>query len=151
MVKNKIHPLNMAMQAGKIKSIFPASNLSFNQNELTWKHTITPSPLSDQYEIKISYIRGKNPNVYVVNPKLTLYPGEDKLPHVYDTKKQWLCIYYRKASEWRSDMHIADTVIPWTSEWLLHYECWLATGIWNGGGIHHESEAEKQANKLKNE
>lgn len=150
MVKNKIHPLNMAMQAGKIKSIFPACSLSYNQNELTWKHTITPSPLSAQYEIKISYIRGENPNVYVVNPKLELYPGEVKLPHVYNTSKQWLCIYYRKASEWRSDMYIADTVIPWTSEWLLHYECWLATGIWHGGGIHHESEEKKQANKQKN-
>ena len=31
---------------------------------------------------------------------------------------------------------IADTIIPWTSEWLLHYEIWVATGIWHGGGIH---------------
>ena len=29
---------------------------------------------------------------------------------------------------------IADTIIPWTQEWLLHYEIWLATGEWCGGG-----------------
>lgn len=30
---------------------------------------------------------------------------------------------------------ISDTIIPWTSEWLLHYEYWVLTGIWQGGGI----------------
>lgn len=140
----KIHSLNMALQAGKIKSLFPASAPSFNQNSLIWKYTLVPSPLSCSYEIKLSYVIGKHPNVYVVSPTLALYPGETKLKHVYDTKKQWLCIYYRKSREWNCSMHIADTVIPWTCEWLLHYECWLATGVWHGGGIHNVSEAEKQ-------
>lgn len=151
MGNNIIHPLNMGAQAGKIKSLFPLSNLLYNQNRLTWKCIITPSPLSISYEIKISYVRGENPNIYVLNPKLALYPGEAKLPHVYDTKKQWLCIYYRKAREWKSNMTIADTVIPWTCEWLLHYECWLGTGKWHGGGIHNVSEAEKQKQETNEE
>jgi hypothetical protein len=46
-------------------------------------------------------------------------------------------------------MPIIDTIIPWTSEWLLHYECWLATGKWHGGGIHHETEIEKQIENKK--
>lgn len=33
-------------------------------------------------------------------------------------------------------MHLWETVIPWTSEWLLHYEVWLATGDWHGRGEH---------------
>jgi len=143
----KIHRLNMALQAGKIKSLFPASNLSFNQNHLTWKYTLVPSPLSFVYEIKLSYMIGEHPNVYIVSPTLALYPGETKLKHVYDTKKQWLCLYYRKGREWNSSMFLADTVIPWTCEWLLYYEFWLATGTWHGGGIHLETEAEKQADK----
>ena len=34
------------------------------------------------------------------------------------------------------DMTIAKTILPWTSEWLVHYQLWLATGEWHGGGIH---------------
>lgn len=142
----KIHPLNMALQAGKIKSLFPAYPPSFNQNGLTWKCTLTPSPLSASYEVSLLYTREAQPNVYVVNQTLELFPGKTKLPHVYDTKKQWLCLYYRKGREWNSGMLIADTVIPWTCEWLLHYECWAATGTWHGGGISHETEAESQSN-----
>lgn len=32
---------------------------------------------------------------------------------------------------------IADTLVPWASEWLLFYELWLATdGQWLGEGEH---------------
>ena len=31
-------------------------------------------------------------------------------------------------------MLMVDTTVPWTSEWLLNYEIWLATGTWYGGG-----------------
>lgn len=33
---------------------------------------------------------------------------------------------------------IANTIIPWTIEWLYYYELWLATGEWLGGGDHPE-------------
>ena len=32
-------------------------------------------------------------------------------------------------------MYIADTIVPWTAEWLAHYEIWLATDDWRGGGV----------------
>jgi hypothetical protein len=134
----------MALQAGKIKSLFPGASVTFDQKSLTWKYSVVPSPLSNEYQIKLSYQRGDHPNVYVLSPTLPIYPGESKLQHVYDTEKQWLCLYYRKGHEWKSNMLIADTVIPWTCEWLLHYECWMATGVWHGGGIHASTENEKQ-------
>lgn len=31
-------------------------------------------------------------------------------------------------------MLLSTTVVPWTAEWLIHYEVWLATGQWTGGG-----------------
>ena len=31
-------------------------------------------------------------------------------------------------------MLIVDTTIPWTSEWLIYYEIWRATGDLYGGG-----------------
>jgi len=139
----KIHTLNMGVQAGRLRSYFPDSSVQYTQNKLTWTGDITPSPLSDTYTVKVKYVRGKNPNVYVMNPKLPFASGETCLPHVYSTPKQWLCIYHRKSKEWNSGMALVDSVLPWTSEWLLHYEIWLVTGEWHGGGIEHGTELEK--------
>lgn len=46
------------------------------------------------------------------------------------------CLYYPKAKEWSESMLIADTIVPWLAEWLFHYEIWVLTGQWEGGGIH---------------
>jgi len=77
-----------------------------------------------------------HPDIYVIKRKLKLFSGATSLPHVYDTAKQHLCVYYRTAKEWNKSMPIVDSIVPWTSEWLYHYEFWLATGTWHGKGIH---------------
>ena len=111
--------------------------MDIHTNRLIWKTTLQPSELSLAYEIKIVYTLGQSPKVYVVSPKpLALADGAQRLPHVYDHVKQQLCLYYGPAREWPPDKMIADTIVPWASEWLLHYEFWLVTGIWHGGGIH---------------
>jgi hypothetical protein len=69
--------------------------------------------------------------VKIIDPCLERLEGE-RLPHVYENDE--LCLYY--PGEWSGKSHIADTIIPWISEWLLHYEIWLATGEWQGGGEH---------------
>jgi hypothetical protein len=137
MVKIKRQEIPLIVQAYKLRSYFPESKYSIRQDVLVWKGYLQPSDLSLKYLIKIVYRREKHPDVYVIEPKsLPLAEGKIKLEHVYDTKKQHLCIYYRKAKEWDETKYIADKIIPWTSEWLLHYEYWVATGIWHGGGIH---------------
>lgn len=152
MVKIKRKRINIFVQAKKIKKCYPYSKVTKNSNKLTWKGTLKPTPISESYDIKLEYRVGYHPCVYVINKKLELYPGKNALPHVYSTQKQWLCIYYRKASEWTSQQLIAETIIPWTSEWLYHYEFWLATGKWFGRGIHGKKEPfEKDKNsKTKN-
>lgn len=125
------------MQAARLEVLFPKSVLSHSRSKLLWTYFITPSPLSHSYEVGMEYKLGKHPDVCVLSPKLELYEGETRLPHVYDTTDQRLCLYYRQASEWDSGRYIADTIIPWTCEWLLHYEYWLATGNWHGHGITH--------------
>ncbi|MEL7599153.1 hypothetical protein SDC9_113949 [bioreactor metagenome] len=135
MIKNREIPL--IVQANKLQSYFPDSKYSVRQNILVWKGYLQPTYLSPKYLIKVVYQREKHPNVYVIDPKpLVLAEGKSKLEHVYDTDKQHLCIYYKRAKEWNETKFIADTIIPWTSEWLFHYEIWATTGIWHGGGIH---------------
>lgn len=137
MVGIRKQEISLLIQANKLRSYFPDSKYSIRCNTLIWKGYLKPSELSATYMIKVVYQREKHPNVYVLEPKkLVLAEGETELKHVYDTKKQHLCIYYKKAKEWSENKLIADTIIPWTSEWLLHYEYWVATGTWHGGGIH---------------
>lgn len=136
MVKGKTKPLDIHAQAAKLKKLFPESRIQIIRNTLVWKGSLTPTPVSETYDIKIEYKMGYNPCIYVINRKLELPPKITELPHVYDTEKQWLCLYYRKAQEWKSYNYISDTILPWTSEWLYHYEFWLATGKWYGRGIH---------------
>jgi hypothetical protein len=42
-------------------------------------------------------------------------------------------------------MSIAETIIPWTSEWLYFYELWVFTGEWHGGGHAPGSDEDKTA------
>ena len=136
-MSNRVIPLSV--QLGKLKHYFPNSTnyMDIHTNRLIWKTTLQPSELSLAYEIKIVYTLGQSPKVYVVSPKpLALADVALRFLHVYKQVKHQLCLYYGPAREWTPDKMIADTIVPWASEWLLHYEFWLVTGIWHGGGIH---------------
>ena len=67
--------------------------------------------------------------------------------HFYKTGN--LCLYDWREQPWQDKWHLADTVIPWTAEWLLYYEIYLLTGKWLGkSAIHGEvtKVAEPQPN-----
>lgn len=134
----KIKPIPIAIQAFNIQKMFPGSKVTTQKDQiLTWTHTIIPSPLGDSYDVKLVYKITESPKVYVINPKpLALAVGVKRLPHCYDQIKQHLCLYYPDGKEWNKTMLLVTTVIPWTYEWLYHYEIWLGTGEWMGGGIH---------------
>jgi len=137
MVTIKKNKISQVVQAHRLQTYFPDSKCLIKNNILTWKGYLQPMELSPKYLIKVVYQQEKHPDVYVLDPKsLALAHGETKLKHVYDTKKQRLCIYNKRAKEWDETKFIANTIIPWTSEWLFHYEIWVATGVWHGGGIH---------------
>jgi hypothetical protein len=135
----KERPISMYAQGGMLRHYFPDSTLEIVRlgRGLIWEGKLQPTELSMTYDIRIEYYAGKDPDVYVINPKpLTLAPNATKLPHIYSQEKQHLCIYHRRINEWNGGKMIAKTIIPWTSEWLLHYEIWVVTGTWHGGGIH---------------
>lgn len=142
----KIKPLPIGVQAMSIKRMFTDGKIStVHDQQLTWTQTISPSPLGGLYKVKLVYHLNKAPKIYVVDPKpLPLANGEKKLPHCYDQKEQHLCLYYPDGKEWNKTMLLATTVIPWTYEWLYHYEIWLGTGEWTGGGVHPHNLPKKQ-------
>jgi len=78
----------------------------------------------------------------VLDPVLD--PGHrDALPHVYEGDR--LCLY--TPGEWHPEMSLSKTIIPWTAEWLLHYEVWRSTGRSEGGGHVYAPVADSEAER----
>ena len=123
---------SVIVQASKLKKRYPESSCKTKYgNVLVWKGKLKPTPLSQEYTLRLRYRLKERPEVHVIEPKLFIPEGK-RLPHVFEGNE--LCLYFK--SDWQPDMDIAETIIPWASEWLLHYEIWLVTGEWQGGGIH---------------
>jgi hypothetical protein len=135
---------SLVVQEGALRSYFPHSYIKRKgEREITWIWSITPTTLSPSYSVKLNFNCTNGVGVYVLDPKpLQLAVGKTCLPHVYSTKEQKLCLYYPLWREWHPEKLYVHTLIPWTSEWLYHYEIWVGTGIWHGGGIDHENAAE---------
>jgi len=129
----KYRTINLAIQKLALEKQFPDSESRIHRSELTWAGILKPSPLSDCYKIQIRYKLNGNPEVEVLDPSLKSKNGR-KPPHLYLGER--LCLYLPKTGEWTKEMLLSETIIPWASEWLLHYEIWRITGEWYGGGIH---------------
>jgi len=101
--------------------------------EIKWVGDWQPCDLSPRYSLEITYTQGLRPRVAVLTPVLVLGPGHTELPHVFDGQKS-ICVH--TADEWTPHMLIADTILPWISQWLAFYEAWAVTGKWLGKGTH---------------
>ncbi len=133
--------LNLVVQQLYLRKLFPNADTQIRHSELIWIANIIPSPLSQTYKVKLNYKLKSSPKVKVLKPEFTIPEGE-KLPHIYSGN--YLCLFYPGSSDWQPDIVLAKTIIPWISEWLLHYEIWIATGKWCGGGFHPRTREEKK-------
>jgi hypothetical protein len=111
-----------------LRARFPDVHAQVNARRLAWVGELQPTPLSRAYLVELTYLLGRSPRVNV--PDLAIPSEADSLPHIYGDGS--LCL--NESGEWSPHMFLADTTVPWTSEWLAHYEIWLATGTWYGGG-----------------
>ena len=106
-------------------------------------------PLSQRHDVRVSLFRERGgdrgnhrlvPEVIVLNPALRRRRDDpkDPIPHLYRNRRDpghpMLCLYRPRTREWHAGRYVADTIVPWASEWLACYEIWLATGKWLGGG-----------------
>lgn len=94
-----------------------------------------------EYQVQIQLDRAiitEAPLAFVLHPKIRPRPGGtyEEIPHLRffrdDPTASALCLYDPNGREWNPTMSIADTIVPWTSEWLHHYECWHLDGVWRG-------------------
>lgn len=125
-----VRRLNPAQQMLALRATFPGITGTARRGVLNCIMSIRPSPVSQVYTVRILQQHGGRPQVTIIDPPLQLYPGATSLPHVYPDDE--LCLYY--PGQWKPKMLLSTTIVPWTAEWLMHYELWLATGQWSGGG-----------------
>jgi hypothetical protein len=107
---------------------------------LVCRGALRPTPVTSVYSIRLEYAVGQLPIAVVEEPLLTGRPDGEEIPHMYPANEQWParpCLYYPSDGDWATDRSLATTIVPWLLEWLLHYEVWLTTGEWRGGGVEH--------------
>jgi len=117
-----------------------------DKRRAVWEGELRPFQRTYTVSIDIGFSpRGTDaptPLVEVLNPRLhSRYEApEEVIPHVYPRGRLLpvLCLHHPPTDRFdpRRDS-AADTVIPWTIDWLACYEGWLATGRWVGGGVSH--------------
>ncbi len=109
-------------------------------------------PLCQSYTVRVLLHRNQkrsranslrtSPEVVVINPLLRQRSEDpsDPIPHHYPypslPELPILCLYDPATKQWHPRLAVARTIIPWTIDWLVCYEGWLATGEWTGGGRH---------------
>lgn len=131
---------SLSQQRNELLARFPDSRIGFESpSGFRWYCELQPNEDSPFYTIRIDWFPAKMsyPEVYVCKPKtLRLHSGAKKLPHVWDNKKQKICLHVR--FEWDKSKSIASYYVPWARDWLYYYEVWYVTGEWLGGG--HEEQ-----------
>lgn len=126
---NGSRALSCGLQALGLKAAW-GTPLRVTQHDLHWRGELQPNPNSRTYLVDIRYRLGHHPDVRVEAPGLE--PNHRGwLPHYY-RHNDTLCLY--DDGDWSPTLHLAWTIVPWTIEWLFHYEIWKATGLWHGSG-----------------
>jgi hypothetical protein len=88
-----------------------------------------PSAVSRTYLVRIDYGRAPaSPRIWIVRPSL-----DPRAPHRYPDGS--LCVFFK--DEWTPEMSFAQTIVPWTFEWIAYYEMWLETDRWLGPEAPH--------------
>jgi hypothetical protein len=92
--------------------------------------------VSQNYLLELQYKIKKRPSIRVLEPDLHVLAAGRRIEHLYSQEKQELCVYYPDGIEWNGTKPLARTVVLWAHEWLVHFEAWVFTGQWDGGGVH---------------
>ncbi len=129
--RNKV--IGVREQLAQVRGLFPHFRSGLRGGMLQIEGDFRPTDRSVDYHVRIEYEINESPRVWVLSPKLEPREQGGGIKHMYPGNR--LCLYMPHSGEWAADKWLARTIIPWTAEWLFHYEIWHATGVWCGGGV----------------
>jgi hypothetical protein len=98
---------------------------------LTCKGILQPLENIEPYSIEIIQEPGCVPKIFVKSPKIKYDP---KI-HMY--KSGNLCLYYPYDFNWNATTAFAHYLIPWVNEWIIYYELYKISGVWEGTAAPH--------------
>lgn len=146
MAPNDVARLSAEQQIERMQALYPGFAVLYATPWLIlWRGEL--QPLGRPYEVQVLYcsismplaaIDRFRPHVEIVQPLLARRPTapDVPIPHIFPNTalpdRPRLCLY--RDAEWTPDFYIADTILLWTIEWLVAYECWRTTGVWLAGG-----------------
>ncbi len=121
-----------------IKKHYAFIECKFRNGGLYCFGNFQPTPESDIYQYKITYLPTNRPVVTLKNP---LIEYNDDI-HMYPEDNS-LCLYHSSDFVWNVKSHLHDTIIPWTHEWFVFYELYLFTGKWLHPFVPHKKGEKK--------
>lgn len=130
----RIRTIGVHEQLALMRLLHPQFRATVQEGVLVCRGAIRPTSLNRTYRVRVEYRAPEAPLSFVEDPPLRRRNPDERIPHTYAGDRP--CLYLPGVNEWRSDKRIAQTIIPWLSEWLFYYEVWRATGEWMGGGVH---------------
>jgi len=130
----RIRTLSIYEQHAYVSSLWPSFVCRASGGLLICIGIVQPLRVTNRYRVRIEYRSTLTPKAWVEDPPLSRRDPDEPIPHTYPPDRP--CLFHPRYGEWRPDMRIATTVIPWLLEWLVYYEAWQATGEWRGGGEH---------------
>jgi hypothetical protein len=130
-------PTPLAAQLLRLMHRFPDGTGQIVRSQLSWDQSIQPHILAHNYLCRLEFKLETYPKVYCLTPALSVLAEGRTLPHVYTrTEPICMCLFMRNRECWNDSMVLADVVIPLAFYWLAHFEEWLYSGVWRGGGTH---------------
>lgn len=133
--KFNVRDKTIAEQLAAMRSKYPQFATTFTSHTgLQVIGSLQPTARSATYTFTLKYNLIDSPKIKIVSPELKKNEKGEDAEHLYPNG--YLCLYQPKYQEFARTNLLTDTIIPWTSLWLYHYEVWHLTGEWLGGGEH---------------
>lgn len=129
--KVKNHYALSSYQKYHIDKTYSCFKTRINNGVLVCTGEIQPDPSCKSYKVRIEYMAGSQPWVYIKSPELI----ESNQIHVY--REGFLCLFDPSETRWKDNMKLSEYTIPWLVEWILYYELWQLTGKWEGPESSH--------------
>lgn len=151
---------NLKKFLGELTSLVGPANVVYKRNSITAIVPIRKECGEPRYKLKIKIDSYGYCDVYIIEPKIKKFNGENP-PHVYPSTSKWneanqeydelkLCLYLPGNNEYSRYDKLIESVISWSIKWTEFYELWLLTGEWFGGGEHPSTKEDEKDTKERN-
>ncbi len=89
----------------------------------------------------MEYVVGNEPKTTILTP--TIYPSK----HIHMYRDHSICLHYPPDMRRNEKIKVFEYTIPWISEWIIYYEIYKMTNVWEGReSPFHIRESDKNIN-----